>query len=204
MSLRQSIGTQTRNRARRHMMGVNEQIHEIAERIIYLRDALGLSQEEVASKIGIPLNDYRKYEIGQTDIPISVIYAAAGVLGVDTTELLSGEAPRMADYCVTRKGQGIAVMRHEGYEFEALASNFKGRDKEPMIVTLSPAEKNPRLLIHSGQEFNYVLEGKIGVILDNKIVELSAGDSIYFMCSIPHGQIAIGGNAKFLTVIDKE
>ncbi|MBQ3154485.1 MAG: cupin domain-containing protein [Clostridia bacterium] len=185
-------------------MGVNEQIHEIAERIMYLRDAIGLTQEEVAEKIGVSLDDYRKYEIGQTDIPISVIYSTAGVLGVDATELLAGVSPRMLDYCVTRKGQGIAILRHEGYEFEALATNFKGRDKEPMIVTLSPADKNPRLLVHGGQEFNYVLEGKIGVILGDKIVELSAGDSIYFLASIPHGQIAYGSNAKFLTIIEKE
>lgn len=185
-------------------MGVNEQIHEIAERIMYLRDALGLTQEEVADKIGVALDDYRRYEIGQTDIPISVIYSTAAVLGVDAAELLSGESPRMADYSISRKGHGIVIQRHEGYEFEALATNFKGRDKEPMIVSLSPAEKNPRLLVHGGQEFNYVLDGKIGVILDNKIIELGTGDSIYFLASIPHGQIAIGGNAKFLTVIEKE
>ena len=37
-----------------------------------------------------------------------------------------------------------------------------------------------------------------------KVLELSAGDSIYFKPSIPHGQIALEGNAKFLTIIDKE
>ena len=185
-------------------MGVNEQIHEIAQRIMYLRDAIGFSQEEVAEKIGVPLEDYCKYEDGQSDIPISVIYATAGVLGVDATELLAGESPRMLDYSVTRKDQGIAILRHEGYEFEALATNFKGRDKEPMIVTLMPSETKPRLLVHGGQEFNYVLEGKIGVILGDKIVELSQGDSIYFLASIPHGQIAFESKAKFLTIIEKE
>lgn len=185
-------------------MGVNEQIHQIADRIMYLRDAMDMTQEEVAQRIGVSLEEYRKYEIGQTDIPISVIYATSAVLGVDATELLSGEAPRMADYSITRKGQGIAIQRHEGYEFEALATNFKGRDKEPMIVTISPSETMPRLLVHGGQEFNYVLEGKIGVILGEKVLELSAGDSIYFKPSIPHGQIALEGNAKFLTIIDKE
>lgn len=185
-------------------MGVNEQILEIASRIAYLRDAVGLTAEEVAAGIGIPLDEYRKYEIGQTDIPISVIYATASVLGVDATELLSGVAPRMAKYSITRKGRGIAVQRHEGYEFEALAFNFIGRDKEPMVVSISPADKNPSLLVHGGQEFNYVLEGKIGVTLGEKVVELSEGDSIYFDPSIPHGQFAIGGSAKFLTVIDKE
>ncbi len=185
-------------------MGVNEQIHQIADRIMYLRDAMDMTQEEVSERIGISLEDYRRYEIGQSDIPISVIYAAAAVFGVDATELLAGEAPRMADYSITRKGQGIAIQRHEGYEFEALATNFKGRDKEPMIVSLSPAEQKPRLLSHGGQEFNFVLEGKIGVILGDRILELSAGDSIYFKPSIPHGQIALEGNAKFLTIIDKE
>ncbi len=185
-------------------MSVNEQILEIAERIAYLRDTVGLSAEEVAQKIGIDPDEYRRYEIGQTDIPISMLYAIAGALGVDATVLLSGESPRMAEYSVTRKGHGIEVMRHEGYAFEALAYNFKGRDKEPMIVSISPADQNPSLLVHGGQEFNYVLEGKIGVTLGSKVVELSAGDSIYFDPSIPHGQFAIGGNAKFLTVIDKE
>ncbi|HBR31248.1 MAG TPA: XRE family transcriptional regulator, partial [Clostridiales bacterium] len=56
---------------------------------------------------------------------------------------------------------------------------------------------------HTGQEFNYVLEGKIAVILNKKTIELSEGDSIYFDPSVPHGQIALGGTARFLTVIDK-
>lgn len=185
-------------------MSVNEQVQEIASRIAYLREAVGLTAEEVAKAIGIPLDTYCKYEIGYTDIPISVIYSAAAVLGVDATELLSGVAPRMAKYSITRKGRGIAVQRHKGYDFEALAYNYIGRNKEPMIVTISPAETNPSLLVHGGQEFNYVLEGKIGVTLGEKVVELSAGDSIYFDPSIPHGQFAIDGNAKFLTVIDKE
>ena len=185
-------------------MGVNEQIKQIASRIFYLRDAVDLTQEEVAKQIGISLEEYQTYESGNADIPISVIYATAAVLGVDATEILSGEAPRMADYSITRKGQGIAIQRHEGYAFEALATNFKGRDKEPMIVTLAPSDQRPRLLSHGGQEFNLVLEGKIGVILGDRVLELSEGDSIYFKPSIPHGQIAIGGNAKFLTIIDKE
>ena len=86
-------------------MGVNEQIKQIASRIFYLRDAVDLTQEEVAQQIGIPVADYQTYESGEADIPISVIYAAAAVLGVDATEILSGEAPRMADYSITRKGK---------------------------------------------------------------------------------------------------
>jgi len=182
----------------------NEQLHQIAERIIYLRDILDLTAEDVAAKIDMPLKEYLSYESGESDMPISMIYSVATVLGVDPTELITGEAPHMTDYTVTRKDKGIAVSRYEGYAFESLASNYVGRDKEPMIVTISPSDEHPDLVTHGGQEFNYVLSGKIGVTIGKKDLVLSAGDSIYFNPSIPHGQYAIDGTARFLTVIDKE
>lgn len=185
-------------------MDVNEQIKQIAQRIKYLRDALDMTELEVADAISISIEDYIEYENGERDIPISVIYSTAAALGVDPTEIMLGEAPRMSEYCVTRKDKGILIERYPGYSFEALAHNFIGRDKEPMVVTLSPSENHAPLVSHSGQEFNYVLEGTIGVTVGTRTFELSEGDSIYFSPSIPHGQFAIGGTAKFLTIIDKE
>lgn len=163
-----------------------------------------MTPEDVAAKIDMPIEEYLKYESGKGDMPISMIYSVATVLGVDPTELITGEAPHMVDYTVTRKDKGVAVSRYTGYAFESLASNYIGRDKEPMIVTISPSDKHPDLVSHGGQEFNYVLSGKIGVTLGNKDIVLSSGDSIYFNPEIPHGQYAIDGEAKFLTVIDKE
>lgn len=185
-------------------MNVNEQIKQIADRIKYLRDAVDMTEEEVAKAIGISLNEYSSYENGEKDIPISVIYSTAAALGVDPTELILGEAPRMAEYCITRKNAGIMIERYPGYSFEALAHNFIGRDKEPMIVTLSASDEHAPLVSHSGQEFNFVLEGKIGITIGNRTFELSEGDSVYFLPSIPHGQFAITETAKFLTIIDKE
>lgn len=185
-------------------MNVNEQIKQIAQRIKYLRDILDMTEEEVANALSISVDEYIEYENGEKDIPISIIYAAAAALGVDATELILGEAPRMSEYCVTRKDAGVKIERFEGYSFESLAHNFIGRDKEPMIVTLVAGDKKADLVSHSGQEFNYVLDGTIGVIIGTRTFELSAGDSIYFLPSIPHGQYAISETAKFLTIIDKE
>ena len=185
-------------------MNVNEQIKQIANRIKYLRDAVDMSESDVSKAIGITLEEYLCYENGEKDIPISVIYSTAAALGVDPTELILGEAPRMAEYCITRNNSGIMIERYPGYSFEALAHNFIGRDKEPMIVTLSASQERAPLVSHSGQEFNYVLEGKIGITIGTRTFELSKGDSVYFLPSIPHGQYAITETAKFLTIIDKE
>lgn len=185
-------------------MTVNEQIKQIAQRIKYLRDALDMTENEVAKAVNLSVEEYIAYENGEKDIPISVIYSVAAALGVDPTELILGEAPRMQEYCITRKDQGVIIERYKGYSFEALAHNFIGRDKEPMIVTLTASDKRAALVSHSGQEFNYVLEGKIGVTIGTRTFELSEGDSVYFNPEIPHGQYSVEGTAKFLTIIDKE
>ena len=58
--------------------------------------------------------------------------------------------------------------------------------------------------MHGGQVFYYVLEGRIRITLGKHSYELSAGDSIYFDPRLPHAQSAVGGTARFLTVINEE
>jgi quercetin dioxygenase-like cupin family protein len=74
---------------------------------------------------------------------------------------------------------------------------------EPLLVTIEPEEnKKMALVSHPGQEFNFILEGQIKIILGGKEILLSEGDSIYFDPTIPHGQTAMDGKpGKFLTVI---
>lgn len=181
-----------------------DKLKQVTERIQYLRDILEIPAEEMAEKLGVPASLYLEYEKGEKDIPISMIYAVASIFDVDATDILTGSSPRMYDYTVTRRGKGIDIKRYEGYSFEALAHNFIGRNKEPMLVTIKPADTPPELVTHSGQEFNYVLSGKIGVTVGKNTLTLAEGDCIYFDPSIPHGQFAIDGAAKFLTVIDKD
>ncbi len=185
-------------------MEIKSQLQQIADRIKYLRDILDMSAVDLAKAIDMPLELYNSYENCEKDIPISMIYNVASALGVDPTELLTGESPRMDAYAVTRKGMGVGVERYKGYAFESLAYNFRDRNKEPMIVTISPAEGKPQLVSHGGQEFNYVLEGTVGVTIGGREIILNEGDSIYFDPAIPHGQFAVDSIAKFLTVIDKE
>ena len=76
-------------------MGVKEQIRQIADRIVYMRETIDMSQQELADKIGMPADEYIAYETGENDLPVSMIYSVASALGIDPTELLNGETPRM-------------------------------------------------------------------------------------------------------------
>lgn len=96
---------------------MNKAMTQIDERVRELREVLGLTKEEVAQKAGIPYEEYLAYDSGAKDLPVSAVYAIASALGVDPTELLTGEAPRMAKYSVTRKGKGVFRRTLFGVQF---------------------------------------------------------------------------------------
>lgn len=179
---------------------MHKDLQEIPRRMRELREILEISALDMATRLNIPLAQYEQYEQGQADIPISTLYEVAGILNVDFTELITGEAPRMDSYSITRAGKGAGVDRY-GYACCALAYNFIDREMEPMLVTLTMQDKPAPMVTHSGQEFNYVLTGKMRLTINGREHILCAGDSIYFDPALPHGQSAVDGTATFLTVI---
>ena len=152
--------------------------------------------------LGIDEEEYAAYENGEHEIPINLIYKFASIMGTEPTYVMSGEMPSEDKVHVVYDGKGMSVKRYEGYAFTALGSDFGGKSMNPMLVTIAPTD-TPELVVHGGQEFNYVLEGELRVIVDNKEYFLRAGDSIFFDPSFPHAQLAMGGKAaRFLTVIN--
>jgi len=182
---------------------MNGQIKEVAGRIKKLRELAGISAKAIAEKLEISEEEYSAYENGAADITIGVIYLVAAILNIDPTVILTGMEPAATDFAVVVGGKGVAVERYKGYKFTSLASDFIGRDMEPMIVEIEPHDHLPEMISHAGQEFNYVLEGSVTVIYGDREIILSKGDSIYFDARTLHGQKATSGKATFLVVINE-
>jgi mannose-6-phosphate isomerase-like protein (cupin superfamily) len=179
------------------------QAQQIPGRIKELREILEISAMDMAADSGIPLEVYAKYESGELDIPISALYNIANRLGTDVTVLITGEEAKMATAAVCRKGKGVQIERYPGYEFSSLAYNFKARTMEPLLVFLDSSKPPAAQVSHSGQEFNYVVEGRVKVTVGKAEYLLSAGDSVYFDARLPHGQSAVNGSAQFITIIQE-
>ena len=175
----------------------------IPGRIKELREILDISAFDLAHDTAISYETYVKYEDGSLDIPISVLYTIAHRLGTDVTVLMTGEEARMESAAVCRKDRGVQIERYPGYEFSSLAYNFKNRTMEPLLVHLDSSKPQAAAVSHSGQEFNYVVEGQVKVTVGKTDHILSAGDSIYFDARIPHGQSAVEGSAQFITIIQE-
>jgi quercetin dioxygenase-like cupin family protein len=182
---------------------MQDELAQIPGRIKEFREILEISAIDMAKDIGIPYETYEKYESGQSDIPISVLYRISNRLGTDTTVLLTGEDPKMDTASVCRAGKGVRVERYPGYEYASLAYNFKGRTMEPLLVYLDPEKKSAPPVVHSGQEFNYVVDGTVKVTVGGRDYVLNTGDSIYFNAELPHAQAAVKGPSRFITIIQE-
>ncbi len=181
---------------------MNEQIKQIANRLVGLREALELSEKEMASVCGISSGEYAEYESGNRDIPVSLLHCISQKYGVELTALLFGEEAHMHAYFLTRKGQGMAMERTRAYKYQSLAAGFKNRKADPFIVSVEPNDNPIYQNTHFGQEFNMVLEGRMMLSMNGKELILEEGDSIYFDSSLPHGMKALDGKTvKFLAVI---
>jgi mannose-6-phosphate isomerase-like protein (cupin superfamily) len=183
---------------------MNEQIKQIAERLKGLRDSLDLSIPEMAERCKRTAEEIQCYETGETDIPMSFLFAVAQHLNMDTSTLISGEEPHMKSYFLTRYGKGISVERNKAYKYQALASGYKRPQAEPFEVTVEANGHDIRVNAHKGEEFNYILEGRLLFHFNGKDLILNPGDSVYFDSSYPHGMKALDNKpVKFLAIILK-
>ena len=169
------------------------EMNEIGPRLRELREASDYTVERLAAELKVDPDVYRGYEQDGKDIPISLIYEVANKFGVDFAEILTGTPARLDTYHIVRRGHGRVVNRNPEYHFEDLAYRYADKVMQPLLVTLEPTDKPAGLITHAGQEFNLVLEGTVIVCIGDREFTLTAGDSIYFNPTIPHGQRCGGG-----------
>ena len=183
---------------------MEESIKLIGERLKGLRDVLNIPAQEVADLCGISLEHYEKIEAGEADPSVYRLSKISKRYGIDLDVLLFGEEPRMSSYFLTRKGQGAEIDRGNDYKYQSLAGGFRGRKADPFLAQVDPLPNGKRHSkgTHDGQEFDVVAEGKLEVVIEDKVMVLEPGDSIYFNGMQPHCFQALDGKpAKFLCVI---
>ena len=185
---------------------MKQQIIDIANRIRFLREDAGMSVTELCSKMKQKMSEeeYRKCEAGEIDMNVSILDDIAEVFGVELSTIITGKEPKLKVCSVTKKGKGFNQKRLEEYSYEALAYNFSKKNMEPFVVTIEPSNKeNVPLDYHPGREFEYVLEGRCLVKVNDKEYILEEGDSVFLDSAYPHGIKALDGKeCKLLVVIN--
>ncbi len=169
-------------------------LKDVARRLKELREANGYTPEELAKLTGVTVEDYKNLEKGETDFSFTFIYKCTKACGVEVVDLLEGTSTTLSSFTITRKGEGLKIVKKHGVVYDNLAPKFKDKLAEPFLVKFPYIEEEQnqpiKLSSHNGQEFDVIIKGSLKIQVGNHIDILNEGDSIFYNSLIPHGMIA--------------
>lgn len=181
----------------------------VGEKIRELREMKNISREDLALRSNLDLEQIEQIEDKKVIPSLSPLIKIARSLSVrlgtfldDYEELgpvvsLAGEEKKGASF----SNKNSEARSH--LDFFALASDKAGRHMEPFIIDIKPAANNDYMLSsHEGEEFIYVLEGRVEINYGRDVYVLNPGDSIYYDSIVSHNVHAYNSQtAKILAVV---
>ena len=158
-----------------------------------LRHKNQITRNDLAAKTGIPKSVIAEIESGDVVPPVATLLKLAKVFNVGMASFFEEETSGMK-ISVTRSGERIRIKRrphhHEGeldYIYESLETHKSDKHMEPLFVEFQPLDTGDMVFTnHEGEEFLFVLEGRLEFRTDDRVEILEPGDTIYFESDINH------------------
>lgn len=175
----------------------------VARRMAALRNESNLTLRELGERTGLSDAYLNRVERQKTPINIANLEKVATAFGVSLGSFFESDAARQP-VVVTRAGHGkhARFRGRGGFRVQLLANPKKGKLMEPLLVDLASARDEVPLQSHSGQEFNFVIEGRCLFLFGKDRIELGVGDAVYFDASVPHVCRALGkAPSRILAVV---
>lgn len=153
----------------------------VRRRLRELRTRQGMTLDDVASRAGIDVSTLSRLESGKRRLALDHLPRLAAALAVSTDELLGTQEsadPRvragshtrhLVTYWPLTRGGGAGGL-------QAFKIRISARRRTP------PAE----LPIHEGQEWLYVLSGRLRLILGDRHFVIDPGEAVEFSTWTPH------------------
>ncbi|MCX7823335.1 MAG: XRE family transcriptional regulator [Syntrophobacterales bacterium] len=166
--------------------------------------------QDLAVKTGLSKPFLSQIENDHVVPPIATLLKLARALNVSLSYFFQDETTTQK-ISITRRNERIRIERrphHEregavSYIYESLETKKRDKHMEPFYVEFPPISvEEMNFTAHEGEEFLYILEGKVEFRSIDRIEVLEEGDSIYLDSSISHAFRCIGDQpAKAVAVI---
>lgn len=185
-----------------------QELNLIGTRLRKLREHREYSVETLAAQSKCSADMINALEAGELIPSLTPLLRLARGLGVRLGTLLDDQM--MEGPVVVRQNEAGQTVHFSGndpsqvratLDFHPLAPRKASRNMEPFLIDVHPAAGEIKLNEHEGEEFLYVLSGRIEVLYGKEAYQLEPGDSIYYESVIPHHVHALDGEAKMLAVV---
>lgn len=143
-----------------------------------LRQSLSLTQLEVAENLGLTKGYISQIEKNTTSPNTKIFFSLLDLYGVTPSEFFGSKEKE--EVVVINKSHEMDIEKNEDYKLDILNLINTTSSFDCQILYIEPAGRTPIISKHIGEEFGYILTGKIDLIFDQKRYTLEKGDSFYY------------------------
>ncbi|MFI4911784.1 MAG: helix-turn-helix domain-containing protein [Sedimentisphaeraceae bacterium JB056] len=183
---------------------------KLSQKLKQLREQKELTVQQLSERSGICEEQINSLEAGELACSLTPLLKIARGLGVRLGTFLDDQL--QSGPIIKKKNSTGKMIRFAGdnkpsegseLDFLSLAAEKKDRHMEPFLIDVKPPKSDKfNLSSHEGEEFIYVLSGKIELSYGKDAHVLEAGDSIYYDSVVPHNlHSASDETAKILAVV---
>lgn len=169
----------------------------LGKRLMKLRKEKKLTLKNLANETGLSTNYISQVEKGEVIPPVAVLLQLSRALEVDSSLLLREERAR-----VGRKSDDDYKKRTEAYSYETLTPEARHKHLKAFKVFIDPRSAHKGVSYqHLGEEFVYVIKGKVEIMVGENKNTLGPNDSLHFNSSIVHKLRNISSEKAELLVV---
>lgn len=170
---------------------------DLGAKIKQMRNQKGLTQGELADRCELTKGYISQLENNLNSPSIATLTDILSALGSNLAEFFQEETEEKV---VFSKNEFIEK-DSDGVLWNWLIPNAQKNMMEPVLVELSEGVSTAGDIPHEGEEFGFVLDGKIAIVLGNKHHVCKKGEAFYYAANKPHSILNKGkGKAKFLWI----
>lgn len=161
---------------------------EIGSKIKRLRLQLNLSQAELADRCELTKGYISQLENDLTSPSIATLMDILSALGTNPAEFFKKES----DERVTFSENDFIEKHEDGMVLKWIIPNAQKNEMEPVLVELLSGASTSVDFPHEGEEFGYVLDGKICITLGESKYVCKKGETFYYAANKSHSIKNIG------------
>lgn len=157
----------------------------IGEKVKELRNKKGLTLKTMSEKTGLSTGFLSQFERGITTIAVEHLSTIAAVLNVKINYFFDDEEEKEL---IIRSYDQPFVRQLNKTIYKSLSRYPEDKMLSPQLIELLPKDEHqhPDIYAHQGEEFIYVLEGILTLIIEEDIFKLYPGDSAHYLSTQKH------------------
>lgn len=166
----------------------------VGDKIREMREKLKIDIEKLAEKTGYDTEYLRELEAGVISPAVGALIQISRAMSVDSSELLAEEKKE-----ARRKSH---LKRTKAYSYKSLTPDADDKHLWAYLVTLDPKKEHEMVAYqHDGEEFMFVIDGKVEVKVGEDIHVIKKGEHVHFNSGIQHHLRNLSSKISTLIVV---